>query len=141
MAASKRLSEGFIMTPQTQRSAPELLQNIVNNLQEIIRSEFWLAKTELRDEAGKAAKPAAAFGTGLALSFYGIGFLLLAAVYGLSTIMAGWIAALFVGAVLTVIAIATLVSSGKKLKRIHVTPDKTIRNVEENVQWAKQQVK
>ena len=88
-------------TPQTQRSVPELLQNIVNNLQEIIRSEFRLAKTEFKDEAGKAAKPAATFGTGLVLSFYGIGFLLLAAVYGLSTIMAGWMAALLVGAVLT----------------------------------------
>jgi Putative Actinobacterial Holin-X, holin superfamily III len=128
-------------TPQTQRSVPELLQNIVNNLQEIIRSEFRLAKTEFKDEAGKAAKPAATFGTGLVLGFYGIGFLLLAAVYGLSTIMAGWMAALLVGAVLTAIAIATLVSSAKKLKRVNLSPDKTIQNLEENVQWAKQQVK
>jgi uncharacterized membrane protein YqjE len=128
-------------TPQAQRSVPELLQNIVNNLQEIIRSEFRLAKTEFKDEAGKAAKPAATFGIGLVLSFYGIGFLLLAAVYGLSTIMAGWMAALLVGAVLTVIATATLVSSAKKLKRVNLSPDKTIQNLEENVQWAKQQVK
>jgi Putative Actinobacterial Holin-X, holin superfamily III len=128
-------------TPPMQRSVPELLQNIVNNLQEIIRSEFRLAKTEFRDEVGKAAKPAAAFGTGLVLSLYGIGFLLLAAVYGLSTIMAGWVAALLVGAVLTGIAISTLLSSGKKLKQINLSPDKTIRNLEENVQWAKQQVK
>ena len=128
-------------TPQTQRSVPELLQNIVNNLQEIIRSEFRLAKTQFKGEAGKAAKPAAAFGTGLVLSFYGIGFLLLAAVYGLSTIMAGWMAALLVGAVLTGIAIATLASSGKKLKQINLSPDKTIQNLEENIQWAKQQVK
>ena len=128
-------------TPQTQRSVPDLLQSIINNLQEIIRSEFRLAKTEFTNEAGKAAKPAATFGTGLVLSFYGIGFLLLAAVYGLSTIMAGWMAALLVGAILTVIAIATLISSGKKLKQINLSPDKTIQNLEENVQWAKQQVK
>jgi hypothetical protein len=128
-------------TPQTQRSVPELLQSIVSNLQEIIRSEFRLAKTEFRDEACKAAKPVAAFGTGLVLGFYGIGFLLLAAVYGLSTIMAGWMAALLLGAALTGVAMATLVSSGKKLKQINLSPDKTIHNLEENVQWAKQQVK
>jgi uncharacterized membrane protein YqjE len=128
-------------TPQTQRSVPELLQNIVDNLQEIIRSEFRLAKTEFKEEAGKAAMPAATFGTGLVLGFYGFGFLLLAAVYGLSAIMASWISALLVGGVLTVIAIATLVSSGKKLKRVNLSPDKAIQNLEENVQWAKQQVK
>jgi hypothetical protein len=110
-------------------------------LQEIIRSEFRLAKTEFKDEAGRAAKPAATLGTGLVLSFYGIGFLLLAAVYGLSTIMAAWMAALLVGGVLTVFAIATLVSSVMKLKQINLSPDKTIRNLEENVQWAKQQIK
>jgi uncharacterized membrane protein YqjE len=128
-------------TPQTQRSVPEVLQNIVGNLQEIIRSEFRLAKTELKEEAAKAAKPAATFGTGLVLGFYGIGFLLLAAVYGLSTVMAGWLAALLVGAVLALVATALMSSSGKKLKRIDPTPDKTIQSLEENVQWAKHQVK
>ena len=128
-------------TPQTQRSVPELLQNIVGNLQEIIRSEFRLAKTEVKEEAAKAAKPAATFGAGLVLGFYGIGFLLLAAVYGLSTVMAGWMAALLVGAVLAIVAMALMSSSGKKLKRIDPTPDKTIQSLEENVQWAKRPVK
>jgi uncharacterized membrane protein YqjE len=65
-------------TPQMQRSFPEVLQDIVGNLQEIIRSEFRLAKTELKEEAARASKPAATFGVGLVLGFYGIGFLLLA---------------------------------------------------------------
>ena len=38
-------------TSQPQRSVPEVLQNIVSNLQEIIRSEFRLAKTEIKEEA------------------------------------------------------------------------------------------
>jgi uncharacterized membrane protein YqjE len=95
-------------TPQMQRSFPEVVQDIVGNLQEIIRSEFRLAKTELKEEAAEAAKPAATFGVGLVLGFYGIGFLLLAAVYGLSTVMAGWLAALLVGAVLAIVAIALM---------------------------------
>ena len=37
-------------TSQRQRSVPEVLQDIVGNLQEIIRSEFLLAKTELKEE-------------------------------------------------------------------------------------------
>ena len=128
-------------TPPMQRSFPEVLQDIVGNLQEIIRSEFRLAKTEIKEEAAKAAKPAATFGVGLVLGFYGIGFLLLASVYGLSTVMAGWLAALLVGAILAIVAIALLSSSGKKLKRVNPTPYKTMRSLEENVQWAKHPIK
>jgi uncharacterized membrane protein YqjE len=128
-------------TPQTQRSVPEVLQDIVGNLQEIVRSEFRLAKTEIKEEAAKAAKPAATFGVGLVMGFYGIGFLLLASVYGLSTVMAGWLAALLVGAILAIVAIVLMSSSGKKLKLVNPTPDKTMRSLEENVQWAKHPIK
>lgn len=128
-------------TPQIQRSVPEVLQDIVGNLQEIIRSEFRLAKTELKEEASRAAKPAATFGAGLVFGFYGIGFLLLASVYGLSMVMAGWLAALIVGAVLAVAAMGLISSSSKKLKRVNPTPNKTMRSIEENVQWAKHPIK
>jgi len=128
-------------TPQMQRTVPEVLQDIVGNLQDIIRSEFRLAKTELREEAVRAAKPAATFAAGLALGFYGTGFLFLAAVYGLSTVMPGWLAALSVGAVLAIIAAALLSSSRKKLKRVNPTPDKTIQSLEENIQWTKHPTK
>jgi uncharacterized membrane protein YqjE len=128
-------------TPQMQRSFPEVLQDIVGNLQEIVRSEFRLAKTELQEEAAKAGKPAATFGVGLVFGFYGIGFLLLASVYGLSTVMAGWLAALLVGTILAIVAIALMSSSVKKLKHVNPTPDKTIQSLEENVQWAKHQIK
>jgi uncharacterized membrane protein YqjE len=128
-------------TPQTQRSVPELLQAIVGNLQEIIRSEFRLAKTELKEEAAKAAKPAAKFGTGLVLGLYGLGFLLMASVYALSIVMPAWLAALLVGIVLAAVAGVLMTSSSKKLKRIDPTPDKTIQTLEENVQWAKHPIR
>jgi uncharacterized membrane protein YqjE len=128
-------------THQMQRSVPEVLQNIVGNLQEIIRSEFRLAKAELKEEVAKAAKPVATFGVGLVFGFYGIGLLLLASVYGLSMVMAGWLAALLVGTILAVVAIALMSSSGKKLKRVNPTPHKTIRSLEESVQWTKHPIK
>lgn len=128
-------------TPQIQRSVPEVLQDIVGNLQEIIRSEFRLAKTELKEEASRAAKSVATFGAGLVLGFYGIGFLLLASVYGLSMVMAGWLAALIVGAFLAIVAMGLISSSSKKLKRVNPTPNKTMRSIEEHVQWAKHPIK
>jgi len=127
--------------PQIQRSVPEVLQDIVGNLQEIIRSEFRLAKAELKEEASRASKPVVTFGVGLVFGFYGIGFLLLSLVYWLTTLMAVWLAALLIGAGLAIIAIALMSSSGRKLKRMDPTPDKTIRSLEENVLWMKHPIK
>ena len=45
--------------------------------------------------------------------------LILAAVYGLSMVMAGWLAALVVGAILAVVAIALISSGRKKLTYTH----------------------
>ena len=129
------------MAPQTQRSIPEVLQDIVGNLQEIIRSEFRLAKAELKEEAARASEPVATFGLGLVLAFYGIGFLLLSLAFWLTTLMALWQAALLIGAALAIVAIALMYSSGEKLKRVNPTPDKTIRSLEENVLWMKHPIK
>ena len=80
-------------------------------------------------------------GAGVALAFYGLGFLLLAAVYALSLVMAGWLATLIVGGVLVVAAGILIIAGGTKLQRVNFTPDKTIRTLEEDVLWAKQQIK
>jgi len=129
------------MAPQIHRSVQEVLQDIVGNLQEIIHSEFRLAKAELKEEAVRASMPAATFGIGLVFGFYGIGFLLLSLVFWLTTLMSVWLAALLVGAALAIVAIALTSSSGKKLRRVNPTPDKTIRSLEENVLWMKHPIK
>jgi Putative Actinobacterial Holin-X, holin superfamily III len=128
-------------TPQVQRSIPTVLQDIFHNLQDIIRSEFRLAKTELKEEAGRAARPIATFATGLVLGVYAIGLFLLASVYGLSMVMRPWLAALLIAGVVAGIAGALLTSAGKELKRFNPTPEKTIQSVQENLQWAKHPIR
>ena len=128
-------------TPQMQRSVPEVLGDIITNFEQIVRAEIRLGKTEMKEEAAKAVRPGATLGAGVALGFYGLGFLLLAAVYAMTMVMAAWLAALIVGAVLAIVGLALASTGGKRLKRLHLTPDKTIRSLEENVQWAKQQIK
>ena len=114
-------------TPQ--RSFPDVLQDIIINLQQMIRYEFRLAKTEIRERATAAAGPATTFGVGLVLAFYGLGFLLLACVYALSAVIAAWLAALLVGAVVGLVAVTLMSSSGKKLKSMNYTPEKTMRSL------------
>jgi hypothetical protein len=128
-------------TPQMQRTVPELLGNIVDNIQQIIRSEFRLAKAELQEKGSRASKPATTLGAGFLLGLYGLGFLLLAAVYALSTIMAAGLAALIVGGFLALVSIVLVTSSAKKLKALNPAPEKTIQTLQENLRWAKNQIK
>ena len=128
-------------TPQMQRTVPELLGNIVENIQQIIRSEFRLAKAELREKASKASKPATALAAGLLIGLYGFGFLLLAAVYALSMVMPAGLAALVVGGLLALVSVLLATSGAKKLKSVRPAPERTIQTLEENVQWAKDQIK
>ena len=127
--------------PRMQRSVPEVLEDIASNLAQIVQAEFRLAKTELKEGAQKAAGPGATLGVGVALALYGLGFLLLAAVYAMSLVMAGWLAALIVGGVLAVAAVILIGAGTAKLKRANLAPEKTIRTLEEDAQWAKQQIK
>lgn len=129
------------MATQTQRSIPEVLNDILGNMEMIMRSEFRLAKSELKEEADRAAKPAITFSVGMAFGFYALGAFLLAAVYGLALIMSTWMAALLVGTVLSLVGIALISSGRKQLKYLRAIPDKTIQTLEDNVQWAKDQIR
>jgi uncharacterized membrane protein YqjE len=128
-------------TPQTQRSFSDVLQDIVGNIQQIIRSEVRLAQVEIKDKANQASKPLSVLVTGAILGLYGLGFLLLAAVYGLSLVLPAWGAALIVGAVMAIIAGGLVASGLTKLREINPVPEKTIQTMKENAQWAKEQTK
>jgi len=129
------------MAGQNGRSVPEVLQNIVGNIQEIIRSEFSLAKIEIKQEATQAKAPVIMWFIGGALGLYALGFLLFTAVLGMATVMPIWMAALIVGAALAVVSIALLSAASKRLKQVHKVPERTIESLKENVQWAKEQIK
>ncbi len=129
------------MTTQNGRSVPEVLQDIVGNIQEIIRSEFRLAKAEVQQEASKAAPPVKMIVMGAAIGFYALGFLLFTLVMGLATVVATWLAALIVGAVLGIIALVLINTASKRLKQVNKVPERTIESMKENVQWAKNQIK
>jgi hypothetical protein len=55
--------------------------------------------------------------------------------------MAGWLATLIVGGVLAVAAGILIGAGSAKLRRVNLTPDKAMRTLQEDLQWAKQQIK
>jgi len=125
----------------SERSVTSVLQDIVRNIQEIIRSEVRLAKTEIREETLKVKPAAIMVGMGALCGVFAAFFLLLAAVYGLTRLMPDWAAALTVAFVVAIVAAIALTAGSQRFKQVHPAPDKTIRSIKENVEWAKQQAK
>ena len=52
------------MAIERERSIADVVQDIIRNVQEMLRSEVRLAKTEIRDEAGKAKSAGVMLGGG-----------------------------------------------------------------------------
>jgi uncharacterized membrane protein YqjE len=122
------------------RPFSELLQDIVANLQEIVRSEIRLAKTELSEETQKTIRAAAFLVAGGLLGLYALGFLLLSAVYALAIVLPDWLAPLLVALLVAVVAGALLMIGRNRLKSVSPLP-KTVSSVKEDIQWAKNQTK
>lgn len=123
-----------------ERPISAVLHDIVGNVQEIVRSEMRLAKTELTEELGKMRSAGVLLGAGVLMISFGAVFLLLAAVYALSLVMAAWAAALIVGVAVCVIAALCFGAGIKRVKAMRAIP-KTTESVKENVEWAKQLTK
>ena len=117
------------------------MKDIVASAQEIIRSEVRLAKAEVREETRKAIQAGTALAVGAVLALYGLGFLLWAATDSLAMAMPRWAAALIVGGLLAVIGAIGLSIGLNRWKDVNPSPDKTIADVKENVEWLKRQTK
>jgi hypothetical protein len=124
-----------------ERSIGEILQDVLRNLQEIVRSEVRLAKTEAREELIKAKAAALFVAVGALCSIFTVFFFLLAAVYALTLVVPNWAAAVIVAVVVMAAAAVTLVAGLKQVRRVHPAPEKTVETIKENVAWAKQRVK
>jgi len=119
------------------RSIPEILKDVLTNIQDIVRAEVRLAKAELGDELSKARFGGLLVGVGAVAAIFSALFLLLGCVYALGRVMPNWAAALIVAAAVGVAAAVTLGLGLKRFKTIQAAP-KTAASLKENVRWAKQ---
>jgi len=121
------------------RSAADLVRDIISNAQEMVRSEVKLAKAEFREETTKtlsgAKKMAIAAGAGL----FALTFVLWSVAMLLARVLPDWVATLLVGIVLG--AVAGVLYSRARSEIQMPTPDKTIENIKENVEWMKNQTR
>ena len=123
------------------RSFSDVFQDIIRNVQEIVRSEIRLTKLEIGEEATKVTASSLMLGAGIVVALFATFFLLWTLVYGMAFYMPIWAASLIVGGGLALIASVMLMTGIRQFKHIHPTPTRTLHTLKETVEWAKQQTK
>ncbi|MBP7147105.1 MAG: phage holin family protein [Acidobacteria bacterium] len=120
----------------------DLVMRIVGNLQEIVRSEFRLARAEIGESLAGLKRGIVLAAAGALLALLALATLVATAVLGLATVMPAWAAALLVGVALAVVAgIFTALGTRSMRRAGSPTPDKTVESVKETVTWARHRMK
>jgi uncharacterized membrane protein len=118
-------------------SLAALVGQASKELSTLFRKEVELAKAELSGEIAQAGKGAGMFGGAGVVALYGVGFAMLAGMFGLGALMPlGWAALIVAGACLLVAGLLAL--TGKRaMRKVSPKPERTIRTLKEDVQWAR----
>jgi membrane protein len=122
-------------------STGELVKQLSEQLSRLVRDELKLAESELASKGSRAAKGVGLFGGSGVFALYGLGCLLVAAIAGLALVVAVWLAALIVGAVVLVAAgCAALIGRGQLKKAVPPVPTQAVASVHADVEEIKERV-
>ena len=121
------------------RSLGEIVHDIAGDLSTLVHQELDLAKTELKQEAGRAGRGVGLLGgAGIAANI-----MLVFASLALTFLLDNWLpieAAALIVAVIWAVVAAVLAASGRKaLKETNPSLPQTQRSLKEDARWASQQ--
>lgn len=121
-------------TPPEERptSLGGLVEHISEQASRLVRAEIALARAELTDKARKSGMGVGLLVGALVVLLYGIGVLLLAAVYGLGTVWPAWLAALAVGGFLVLVTVILALIGVTLLKKGTRKPD-SVQRIKDDV--------
>jgi uncharacterized protein YacL len=121
------------------RSTADLIKQLSEQTQTLVRDEIQLAMLELRDKGRKAGIGAGLFGAGGLIALYGVGTLIVAVVLVLATFLDAWLAALIVAVALLALA-GVLALTGKREigEAGPLLPQEAVQSTKQDVETVKQ---
>jgi hypothetical protein len=126
---------------ETQRSLPEVVADIGQDVTHLVQGEIALLKTEMRQNAAKIGAGAGLFGGAGVAGMFALEFVLLAIVFGL--VAAGlqvWAAALIVAAVMGAAAGLMALKGKKNVASASVVPTETVEQLKNDAATIRQGV-
>jgi hypothetical protein len=125
---------------QSERTTAELVRDLSTDLSTLVHEEIELATAELSAKGKRLGLGAGTFGAAGVLLLLALGSFTAAAVAGLALVTSVWLAALVVGAALTVMAgVMALVAKADLRRGSPPVPQEALASTKEDVQWLKAQ--
>jgi xanthine/uracil permease len=115
-----------VHAPDHDASVVGLLRQLSREVPALFTKELALAKAELQASLTTLKAGIAGVAGGAIVLLAGFIILLMSAVYGLSAVMAPWLAALIVGVVVMIVGFAMLQSGKKQFEPSNFKPDRTL---------------
>src|SRR6266542_4099319 len=124
-----------------ERTFGELLGQLSQDTTLLVRQELQLAKTEINEKISRAMGNVASVATGGLVTWAGALALVAGIILVLSQVVGlpAWLAALLVGAVLGITGFVMVRGALRQLKRIDPTPRRTVKTIEDDIEWVKEQ--
>jgi hypothetical protein len=127
------------------RSSPErsvvgLLSELAEETGILVRQEIALFKAEIQENLSRLGIGAGALVAGGLIAFTGWLALTAAAILGLSLVLAPWLAALIVGAVMITLGAGLLLFSKSRLRSETLVPRRTLSSLREDRAWIRDQI-
>jgi hypothetical protein len=131
-----------------ERSIGELFGQLSQDMTLLVRQEIQLARAEMSDKLSRLTTNLVSVIAGGFVAYVGGLALVAALILGLRDLanISPWVSALIVGAVLAIAGYAMLRRGLTELKRVDLSPRRTVENIKDDVQaikddvqWAKEQ--
>jgi uncharacterized membrane protein len=133
---SRELREG---PEPSDRSIKEIIESLKPQLQELADKQVELARTELVPVARQAGIAAGLLAIGAVFMLVFLIFISLTGVYVLNLFLSLWLSALIVSGVLLLIGGILAGAGANILRRLDPVPHRTIRALQQNINWLKGQ--
>ncbi|MCY7395311.1 MAG: phage holin family protein [Nocardioides sp.] len=122
-----------------QRSLGDIVSSVTQDISTLIRQEMDLAKTELKEEVGKAGKGAGLLGGAGLAGYFVLLFLSLTGLFALDEALPLWASALIVTGVWAIVAAVLALTGKKAIQESNPQLPMTQQTLKEDAQWARAQ--
>ena len=122
-------------------SVGELVERLSTQVSALVRDEMALATAELKRKGTQAGIGVGIGGAGAVVALLGLGALTAAAILGLATVLAAWLAALIIGVILLVVAgIISALGITQVRNSAPPVPEKAMKSTKRDVETVKESV-
>lgn len=119
-------------------SLGELVSRMSEQTSRLVRDEMRLAQAEMKQKGKAAGIGVGLFGGAGLVALFGLGALVAAAILGLATVLAPWLAAIVVGVALFAIAgVAALIGRSEVAQATPPAPTQAVQSVRDDVDAVK----